>query len=494
MSIPEDDKQATPITSRRSFLAKAAGAALAADTSTTARPATTEPPHQTQPKPPPQLTPANAPSTSSSSCPTTCAPSSPATTAASRPTVQTSTPSPPKAFASIATTASFLSATRRVHRSSPAIRPTPPKSSATAPASATCTLTGPRSRSSSANTATRPFAAASSSTPASTITRPGPTSTATSNPCTQRNPASLSTSRTRASPCPTASCPCSPPTTSAPLTPTRSSSSKATAKVRDYMVADRAISYLDQCAKDYPEKPFFIGCGFSKPHSPPTAPQRFFDLYNADDIQLPPDFAAWPIVPEGFPKAAIRMRNADLFIGRGASQYESKQVIRAYLASISWADGTSAASSRILDEFGLAQRHRRRLRSRPRLSTRRKRKVSPRPALSSKTEPASHSSSTPRELARQRPLLHAHRPITRHLPHPGRALPDLKVPAGVEGVSLTPLLNNHAPHGPNPPSASGAKTHVHGTRSARTISLRRGSAKTPSTESCSSTSTPTPWS
>ncbi len=105
----------------------------------------------------------------------------------------------------------------------------------------------------------------------------------------------------------------------------------------DYMVADLAIKFLRQVAAD-PSKPFFVGCGFSKPHSPPQAPQRFFDLYDPEKIQLPPDFAAWPTVPPGFPKAAIRPRNADLFIGRGASESEAKQVIRAYLASISWAD------------------------------------------------------------------------------------------------------------------------------------------------------------
>ena len=105
----------------------------------------------------------------------------------------------------------------------------------------------------------------------------------------------------------------------------------------DYLVADLAIKFLNQVAAD-PDKPFFVGCGFSKPHSPPQAPQRFFDMYDPDKIQLPPDFAAWPTVPPGWPKAAIRPRNADLFIGRGASESEAKQVIRAYLASISWAD------------------------------------------------------------------------------------------------------------------------------------------------------------
>lgn len=105
----------------------------------------------------------------------------------------------------------------------------------------------------------------------------------------------------------------------------------------DYLVADRAIKMLQQVAAD-PDKPFFVGCGFSKPHSPPQAPQRFFDMYDPEKIQLPPDFAAWPTVPPGWPKAAIRPHNADLFIGRGASESEAKQVIRAYLASISWAD------------------------------------------------------------------------------------------------------------------------------------------------------------
>lgn len=104
----------------------------------------------------------------------------------------------------------------------------------------------------------------------------------------------------------------------------------------DFMVADLAIQFLQRAAGD--AKPFFIGCGFSKPHSPPTAPQRFFDMYDPAKIDLPPDFAAWPTVPPGFPRGAIRPRNADLFIGRGASEEEAKQVIRAYLASISWVD------------------------------------------------------------------------------------------------------------------------------------------------------------
>ena len=119
----------------------------------------------------------------------------------------------------------------------------------------------------------------------------------------------------------------------------------------DYHSADRAIQFLRQF-KDQ-QQPFFIGCGMVKPHSPPSAPQRFFDLYDTAKIKLPADFAPWPTVPPGFPKASIRPRNADLFIGRAASEDEARQVIRAYLASISWADWNLGRVIGELDRLGL---------------------------------------------------------------------------------------------------------------------------------------------
>ena len=117
----------------------------------------------------------------------------------------------------------------------------------------------------------------------------------------------------------------------------------------DFHTADRAIENL----RKHKDRPFFIACGFVKPHSPPTAPQRFFDLYDVSRIKLTPDFAAWPTVPPGFPSAAIRKRNADLFIGRGASEEEAREVIRAYLASISWVDWNIGRVMAELERLGL---------------------------------------------------------------------------------------------------------------------------------------------
>jgi PelA/Pel-15E family pectate lyase len=115
----------------------------------------------------------------------------------------------------------------------------------------------------------------------------------------------------------------------------------------DHRVADRAIEYLAGRRADAP--PFFLACGFSKPHSPLAAPQRFFDLFDAEQVQLPPDFAPRPTVPPGFPAGAIRPKNADLFIGRDATPQAAREMIRAYLASTAWMD---FQVGRVLDALG----------------------------------------------------------------------------------------------------------------------------------------------
>ena len=119
----------------------------------------------------------------------------------------------------------------------------------------------------------------------------------------------------------------------------------------DYETADTAIRYL----REHKDEPFFIGCGFVKPHSPPCAPRRFLDLYDPAKIALTPDFAPWPTVPPGFPSAAIRRHNADLFIGRGATEAEARETIRTYLAAISFSDWNLGRVVAELDRLGLRE-------------------------------------------------------------------------------------------------------------------------------------------
>jgi arylsulfatase A-like enzyme len=117
----------------------------------------------------------------------------------------------------------------------------------------------------------------------------------------------------------------------------------------DYNTADRAIAFLNK----YKDQTFFLACGFAKPHSPPTAPRKYYDLYDPAAIPLPPDFAPRPTVPPGFPRGAIRPRNADLFIGRDATPQAAREMIRAYLASVAWMDRNTGRVLAELDRLGL---------------------------------------------------------------------------------------------------------------------------------------------
>ncbi len=114
----------------------------------------------------------------------------------------------------------------------------------------------------------------------------------------------------------------------------------------DTKVADKAIQYLRE-RKDG-DKPFFLACGFSKPHTPFVAPKEFFDMYAFSDIELPVNFSSLPAIPVGFPSGSIRPRNADLFVNRSAYADEAKEYIKAYLACISYVDWNVG---RVLDEL-----------------------------------------------------------------------------------------------------------------------------------------------
>lgn len=128
---------------------------------------------------------------------------------------------------------------------------------------------------------------------------------------------------------------------------------EAARELSDTRVADKAIAYLRQSKKD--KKPFFIACGFSKPHTPFVAPKEFFDLYSIDDVELPVNFSSLPAVPVGFPQGSIRPRNADFFVNRTATVQEAKEYIRAYLACISYVDWNVGRVLEELEKQGLRE-------------------------------------------------------------------------------------------------------------------------------------------
>lgn len=109
----------------------------------------------------------------------------------------------------------------------------------------------------------------------------------------------------------------------------------------DSLAADFAIEFLRNHESG---QPFFLACGLFRPHLPWYVPQEYFDLYPLEEIVLPkvkPDDL--DDVPEDGRKLAAD-RRSDLELIRNAGK--GREAVRAYLASISYAD---AQLGRVLD-------------------------------------------------------------------------------------------------------------------------------------------------
>ena len=117
----------------------------------------------------------------------------------------------------------------------------------------------------------------------------------------------------------------------------------------DGQTADRAVAALERLAKS--ERPFFLSVGFVKPHLPFTAPKKYWDLYDRDDIEL----ARTPVMPEGIPVQATHSfgelrKYSDVPDDpkQPVDDELARKLKHGYYASISYAD---AQVGRVLDQF-----------------------------------------------------------------------------------------------------------------------------------------------
>jgi uncharacterized sulfatase len=98
------------------------------------------------------------------------------------------------------------------------------------------------------------------------------------------------------------------------------------------------------------EKPFFLGCGFFRPHTPYVAPKKYFDLHPADRIAL-------PVVPadhrSSAPAAAFASQKKEQ---EGMTDEQRRQAIQAYRACASFMDTQLGIVLRALEDLKLADR------------------------------------------------------------------------------------------------------------------------------------------
>ncbi|MEO2018345.1 MAG: sulfatase [Fuerstiella sp.] len=115
----------------------------------------------------------------------------------------------------------------------------------------------------------------------------------------------------------------------------------------DGVLAERAIAELRNL-KDR-DQPFFMAVGFFKPHLPFIAPQKYWKLYDHDQIELPDNYHA----PQDAPKESIHnsgeLRSYAGIPARGpVSNETARNLIHGYYACVSYTD---AQIGRLLDEL-----------------------------------------------------------------------------------------------------------------------------------------------
>lgn len=116
----------------------------------------------------------------------------------------------------------------------------------------------------------------------------------------------------------------------------------------DGKTAEKTIKDLRKFKKT--GKPFFLAVGILKPHLPFNAPKKYWDLYDANEIEVPSTFN---FDREGFPNQAFHTWGEiryykDIPQKDDISEEYAKKLIHGYRASVSYAD---AQIGLIMDEL-----------------------------------------------------------------------------------------------------------------------------------------------
>ena len=122
----------------------------------------------------------------------------------------------------------------------------------------------------------------------------------------------------------------------------------------DGKVCERALEALDSSASG--KQPFFLAVGFRKPHLPFCAPKKYFDLYDAERLQV-----AEQTRGNGCPDIALHnskeLRGYTDMPKDGPVPAETARALRhAYYACISFTDANVGRLLKKLDELGLSDK------------------------------------------------------------------------------------------------------------------------------------------
>ena len=120
---------------------------------------------------------------------------------------------------------------------------------------------------------------------------------------------------------------------------------------RDQMPDEISAQFAVDVLKQKHDRPFFLGVGFIRPHSPLYAPKKYFDMFPLESVRLPPHLT------NDLDDCAVIMRQHWLL---GFQKYHAllaaggvpmwRQWVRAYLACMAFADEQVGKVLKALDE------------------------------------------------------------------------------------------------------------------------------------------------
>jgi arylsulfatase A-like enzyme len=104
------------------------------------------------------------------------------------------------------------------------------------------------------------------------------------------------------------------------------------------------------------DQPFFLALGYIKPHLPFNAPSRYWDLYDADSLELTdqPDPAEGQPAVAGYDSGELKSYYGIPENIADISNAEARNMVHGYLACISYVDEQVQQVLNKLDELGLA--------------------------------------------------------------------------------------------------------------------------------------------
>lgn len=121
------------------------------------------------------------------------------------------------------------------------------------------------------------------------------------------------------------------------------------AAMGDHQLTDWAIETLKQSPRD---QPLFLAVGYVKPHLPWYVPQKYFDRFPLDDIQLP---EVREDDLDDLPASAVKMAKPQGDHRAVLKHEQWKQGVQGYLATISFLDDQVGRLLKGLDDSGRAE-------------------------------------------------------------------------------------------------------------------------------------------